>query len=313
MGLFGKKKKQESSISNYLDGYSTHKSLAAKITELFGGYSANNDDIYEELLALLIGADIGVEAAEKMMDELKERVNEKFMRSAERITDELCDIIIERYKDKNLLEIKEHTNKLIMMVGVNGAGKTTTISKLVNYFKSEGKTVGLIAADTFRAGAVDQLQRWADRLSVHCITGKENADPASVLVDGCRYYKEHPVDIIIADTAGRLQNKANLMKELEKMVKVTKRELTSNDLDIWLTIDATTGQNGLSQAEMFIESSKVTGVVLTKMDGTSKGGIVLSINDKYKLPVAFMTYGENIEAISPFEIESYARMLIKGN
>ncbi len=312
MGLFGKKKK-ESSISNYLDGYSTHKSLAVKITELFGGYSANNDDIYEELLALLIGADIGVEAAEKIMDELKERVNEKFMRSAERITDELCDIIIERYKDKNIIDIKEHTNKLIMMVGVNGAGKTTTISKLINHFKSEGKTVGLIAADTFRAGAIDQLQRWADRLNVHCVSGKENADPASVLVDGCRYYKENPVDIIIADTAGRLQNKTNLMKELEKMVKVTKRELATNDLDIWLTIDATTGQNGLSQAEMFIESSKVTGVVLTKMDGTSKGGIVLSINDKYNLPVVFMTYGENIEAISQFTIEDYARMLIKGN
>ncbi len=311
MGLFSKKK--ESSITSYLDGYSKSKSLAAKITELFGGYSANNDDIYEELLALLIGADVGVEASEKLMDALKERVNENFMRNPRQIIDALCDIIIENYKDKNIHEVSQHENKLIMMVGVNGAGKTTTISKIANYYLQQGKKVGLIAADTFRAGAVDQLQRWADRLQIHCVTGKENADPASVLVDGCRYYKENPVDIILADTAGRLQNKANLMRELEKMVKVTSRELNTKDLDIWLVVDATTGQNGLSQAEMFIESSKVNAVVLTKMDGTSKGGIVLSINDKYNLPVQFMTFGENIEAIEAFDVEDYVNMLIKGS
>lgn len=313
MGLFSRKEKKQSSISNYLDGYSTHKSLAVKITELFGGYSTNHDDIYQDLLALLISADIGVVASEKIMDELKEKVNENFLRSSDRIIQQLCEIIVERYKDKNDFQLEIHQNKMIMMVGVNGAGKTTTISKLVHHFQKEGKTVGLIAADTFRAGAVDQLNRWAQRLQVPCITGKENADPTSVLVDGVRYYKQNPVDIIIADTAGRLQNKVNLMKELEKMVKVTKRELQDEAIEIFLTIDATTGQNGLSQAEMFIESSKVTGVILTKMDGTSKGGIVLSINDQYHLPVVYMTFGENIEAIAPFDIEQYVSMLIMGN
>lgn len=310
MSLFKNKKK--SNISKYLDSYKTNKSLAVKITELLGGYTDYHDDIYEELLILLIEADVGVEASEKMIDQLKILVNERFVRKAKDVIDLLIEIMIENYKDKNILEIDHHQNKFIMMVGVNGSGKTTSISKISKFYLDKGLKVGLIAADTFRAGAVNQLKKWAERLEIHCITGKENADPASVLVDGCRYYLENPVDIIIADTAGRLQNKTNLMKELEKMVKVTKRTLKTNNLDIWLTIDATTGQNGLSQAEVFIETSKVNAVVLTKMDGTSKGGIVLSINDKYNLPVKFMTFGESMNAIEEFNIENYVNTLIKG-
>ncbi|HPX32737.1 MAG TPA: signal recognition particle-docking protein FtsY [Erysipelotrichaceae bacterium] len=310
MSLFKNKKK--SNISKYLDSYKTNKSLAVKITELLGGYTDYHDDIYEELLILLIEADVGVEASEKMIDQLKILVNERFVRKAKDVIDLLIEIMIENYKDKNILEIDHHQNKFIMMVGVNGSGKTTSISKISKFYLDKDLKVGLIAADTFRAGAVNQLKKWAERLEIHCITGKENADPASVLVDGCRYYLENPVDIIIADTAGRLQNKTNLMKELEKMVKVTKRTLKTDNLDIWLTIDATTGQNGLSQAEVFIESSKVNAVVLTKMDGTSKGGIVLSINDKYNLPVKFMTFGESMNAIEEFNIENYVNTLIKG-
>lgn len=309
MKIFNKKKK--SNISKYLDGYKT-KSLAVKITELLGGYTDYHDDIYEELLILLIEADVGVEASEKMIDQLKVKVNELFIRKPIDVINQLIEIMIENYKDKNIFEVDQHKNKFIMMVGVNGSGKTTSISKISKYYLDQGLTVGLIAADTFRAGAVEQLEKWAQRLGIHCITGKENADPASVLVDGCRYYLENPVDIIIADTAGRLQNKTNLMKELEKMVRVTKRTLNTKDLDIWLTIDATTGQNGLSQAEVFIETSKVNAVVLTKMDGTSKGGIVLSINDKYNLPVKFMTFGEKMDAIEEFDIENYVNTLIKG-
>lgn len=310
MKLFSKKK--TSNISKYLDGYKP-KSLAVRITELLGGYTDTHDDIYEDLLILLIEADVGVEASEKMIDQLKVRVNEMFIRKPIEVIDQLIEIMIDNYKDKNILEIDQHQNKFIMMVGVNGSGKTTSISKISKYYLDKGLTVGLIAADTFRAGAVDQLKKWADRLGIHCITGKEKADPSSVLVDGCRYYMENPVDIIIADTAGRLQNKANLMKELEKMVRVTKKTLKTKDLDIWLTVDATTGQNGLSQAEVFIETSKVNAVVLTKMDGTSKGGIVLSINDKYNLPVKFITYGEKMDAIMEFEIEKYVNALIKGD
>ena len=307
MSLFNKK---ESKLSNYLDGYKkTNKSLAVKITELLGGYSANNDDIYEELLVLLISSDISVDNAEKIMDQLKERVNEQFVKNPKTISYMLADILKENYKDYQKLSIEKDKNKLIMMVGVNGSGKTTTISKLANYYIKHGFTVGLIGADTFRAGAVSQLEAWAQKLNVKCISGKEKADPSSVLVDGIRYFNDNPVDIIIADTAGRLQNKNNLMNELKKMVKVTTRELNGRDLDIYLTIDATTGQNGLSQAEAFIEGAKVNAVILTKMDGTSKGGIVLSINDKYNLPVKFITYGEQIDDICQFDINQY----IDGN
>lgn len=311
MGLFNKKK--ESAFSNYLDGYQkNNKSLASKITALFGGYSANNDDIYEELLVLLISADVGVEAAEKIMDELREKVNENFLKNSQDIIDELADIIIKKYSCYQPLPNEFEKNHLIMMVGVNGSGKTTSISKIADYYLKKNYSVGLIAADTFRAGAVDQLKMWANRLNINCISGKEGADPSSVLVDGIRYFKENPVDIIIADTAGRLQNKNNLMKELEKMVRVTKRESGKDKLDIWLTIDSTTGQNGLSQAEVFIQSADVNSVVLTKMDGTSKGGIVLSINDKYKLSVKFITFGENIDAIKEFNINDYVNFLIRG-
>ena len=310
MSLFNKK---ESKLSNYLDGYKkNNKSLAVKITELLGGYSANNDDIYEELLVLLISSDISVDNAEKIMDQLKERVNEQFVKNPKTISYMLADILKENYKDYQKLSIEKDKNKLIMMVGVNGSGKTTTISKLANYYIKHGFTVGLIGADTFRAGAVSQLEAWAQKLNVKCISGKEKADPSSVLVDGIRYFNDNPVDIIIADTAGRLQNKNNLMNELKKMVKVTTRELNGRDLDIYLTIDATTGQNGLSQAEAFIEGAKVNAVILTKMDGTSKGGIVLSINDKYNLPVKFITYGEQIDDICQFYINQYIDGFIIG-
>ena len=310
MSLFNKK---ESKLSNYLDGYKkNNKSLAVKITELLGGYSANNDDIYEELLVLLISSDISVDNAEKIMDQLKERVNEQFVKNPKTISYMLADILKENYKDYQKLSIEKDKNKLIMMVGVNGSGKTTTIYKLANYYIKHGFTVGLIGADTFRAGAVSQLEAWAQKLNVKCISGKEKADPSSVLVDGIRYFNDNPVDIIIADTAGRLQNKNNLMNELKKMVKVTTRELNGRDLDIYLTIDATTGQNGLSQAEAFIEDAKVNAVILTKMDGTSKGGIVLSINDKYNLPVKFITYGEQIDDICQFDINQYIDGFIIG-
>ena len=310
MSLFNKK---ESKLSNYLDGYKkNNKSLAVKITELLGGYSANNDDIYEELLVLLISSDISVDNAEKIMDQLKERVNEQFVKNPKTISYMLADILKENYKDYQKLSIEKDKNKLIMMVGVNGSGKTTTISKLANYYIKHGFTVGLIGAYTFRAGAVSQLEAWAQKLNVKCISGKEKADPSSVLVDGIRYFNDNPVDIIIADTAGRLQNKNNLMNELKKMVKVTTRELNGRDLDIYLTIDATTGQNGLSQAEAFIEGAKVNAVILTKMDGTSKGGIVLSINDKYNLPVKFITYGEQIDDICQFDINQYIDGFIIG-
>ncbi len=283
------------------------QSLSSKIINLLGGTITNLDELYENLLVYLIQADFGVETSEEIVDQLKEEVLNEFAPTKKFVLDTLARLLIEQYEDKPLV-----SEEFIMFVGVNGSGKTTTISKLANYYLQQGKTVGLIAADTFRAGAVSQLQKWADRLNIHCVCGKENADPSSVLVDGCRYYKEHPVDVVLADTAGRLQNKANLMKELQKMVRVTKRELGVDKFEILLVLDSTIGQNSLFQAEAFLESSDVTGVVLTKMDGTSKGGVVIPINKKFKLPVRYMTFGENIEAIEEFDIESYVNALIKG-
>ncbi|MBQ1878531.1 MAG: signal recognition particle-docking protein FtsY, partial [Erysipelotrichaceae bacterium] len=283
MGLFSKKEKNErrdSKLNDYFEGYTKkNKSLSTAITKLFGGYTALNDDLLEDLLVTLIEADVGVLTSEKIIDELKNRIRDNLISSKEAAMEELITIMEEIYDEKSEkpLNLDHEKNNLIMMVGVNGSGKTTTISKLARYYMKKGKTVGLIAGDTFRAGAVAQLVRWAERLNIHCVTGKENADPASVMVDGCRYYKENPVDIIIADTAGRLQNKNNLMQELAKMKRVTTREIEGAPHEIWLTIDATTGQNGLSQAELFLKATEVTGVVLTKMDGTSRGGIVMAI------------------------------------
>ncbi len=319
MGLFGKKKenytpRSDSTLNRYLEGYNkTNNSLSSKLTALFGGVTAIDDELLEKLLVVLIEADVGVVTSETIIERLKDRIAQNFLTRKDQCLDALLSVMNDIYQPEKIreLDFKKGETNMIMMVGVNGSGKTTSISKLANYYLKQGYTVGLIAADTFRAGAVDQLQRWADRLSIHCVVGKENADPASVMVDGCRYYKENPVDIIIADTAGRLQNKSNLMKELAKMKRVTDREIPGAPQEIWLTIDATTGQNGLSQASQFIEATNITGVILTKMDGTSKGGIVLAIKDQYNLPVRFITYGEDIESITEFWLEGYLKTVIE--
>ncbi|MBR0385035.1 MAG: signal recognition particle-docking protein FtsY [Erysipelotrichaceae bacterium] len=316
MALFGKKKEKKNSISSYLDGYNkTNNSLSRRITSLFGGTDVIDDDTLEELLVILIEADVGVTTSEKIIEQLKYRINNEFLKTREQCLRALKEVMSEIYHEDDVTDLtfEKGNTKVIMMVGVNGSGKTTTISKLANYYLNQGLTVGLIAADTFRAGAVEQLQRWADRLGITCVKGRENADPASVMVDGCRYFKENPVDIIIADTAGRLQNKTNLMAELTKMKKVTGRELEGAPHEIWLTIDSTTGQNGLSQASQFIEATNITGVILTKMDGTSRGGIVLAIRDQYHLPVRYITYGEDIESITEFWLPGYLDTLIEGN
>ncbi len=314
MGLF-KKKKEERKVNTYLDGYKkTTKTFADRLNDLFGGFQGIDDELLEDLLVVLIEADVGVTTSERIIEKLKDKINEEFLTKKNECIEALIQVMQEVYgqDEEEPIHLDHQDTKLIMMVGVNGSGKTTTISKLARLYMDKGYSVGLIAADTFRAGAVDQLARWADRLNIHCVTGKENADPSSVLVDGCRYFKENHVDVIIADTAGRLQNKNNLMKELTKMTKVTGREMEDAPHEIWLTIDSTTGQNGLSQAALFIEATKITGVILTKMDGTSKGGIVLAIKDQYGLPVKYITYGEDITSITEFYLEGYLRTVIEG-
>ena len=319
MGLFSKKKKDEtprkdSTLNRYLEGYNkTSKSFSARLTELFGGTRPIDDELLEDLLVVLIEADVGVTTSEKIIEKLKEKIVEEMLRNKDECIDALIEVMKEVYDESSVPELtfEKGDTKVIMMVGVNGSGKTTTISKLANLYMSQGLSVGLIAADTFRAGAVDQLVRWAEKLGIHCVTGKENADPASVMVDGCRYYKENHVDVILADTAGRLQNKKNLMAELAKMKKVTAREIANAPHEVWLVIDSTTGQNGLSQASQFVEATNITGVILTKMDGTSKGGIVLAIKDQYKLPVRYITYGEDITSITEFWLEGYLKTVIQ--
>ena len=202
--------------------------------------------------------------------------------------------------------------KMGVLVGHPGSGKTTTCAKLTKLYQSQGKKVGVVAADTFRAGAIEQLARWADKLGVPCIKGRENGDPSSVLVDGCRYAKEHNLDILLCDTAGRLQNKVNLMNELAKMRKVIGREIEGAPHHVWLVLDSTTGQNGLSQAKIFQEVTDVTGIILTKMDGTAKGGIVLAIKDVLHIPVYYLGLGEREDDLKPFDLDLYLYSISEG-
>ena len=201
---------------------------------------------------------------------------------------------------------------MIFLEGVNGSGKTTTAAKLTAKYQAEGKKVALVAADTFRAGAINQLDTWAERLNVPCIKGRENGDPSAAIVDGCRYAKENNIDVLLCDTAGRLQNKAGLMAELGKMNRVAGREIPGAPHNTWLVLDATTGQNGLRQAELFDAATDLSGIILTKMDGTAKGGIVIGIKQKLHLPVLFIGLGEKKEDLRPFDLDSYLYSISQG-
>lgn len=316
MGLFDLlKKKSESNKDQgkYLSGFAkTNNALGKKLKFITENKTENKDDFVEQLMVTLIEADIGYKTAEKICDKFyNECQNYKYLFSKDLIdilTKILNDIYLEK-EDDNIIYNQNGTT-VILMVGVNGSGKTSTCAKLVNKYLKENKTVALVAADTFRAGATEQLQSWANKLSVHCITGKENQDPSSVLVDGCRYAKENNIDILICDTAGRLQNKINLMNELEKMSKVVSKEIEGAPHNTWLVLDSNTGQNGLSQAELFNEITKLNGIILTKLDGTSKGGIVIAIKNITGVPVRFITFGEGIEEISEFDLNTYLYSII---
>lgn len=263
-------------------------------------------------MILLLESDVGIHTAQKIIDRFeKEGKNIKKYDSME---DYLISILYDFYDPEldDPIRFKENGPTVILMVGVNGSGKTTTSAKLIEYFKNEGKSVAVAAADTFRAGAIDQINTWAERLNVPCIKGKQGQDPSSVLVDACRYAKDHEIDILIADTAGRLQNKKNLMKELSKMNRVVQKEIEGAPQEVWLVLDATTGQNGIMQAQEFMEATNVSGIVLTKMDGTAKGGIVMAIRDQLELPVRFLGLGEKPEDLKEFDLNSYLIGITKG-
>ena len=292
----------------------TRKEFVSKLNLLGIKYTKIDDEYFEELEQLLIMADIGVNTVMNSMDRLKSRAKSEHITDTktlnEVIIDELFIIYVEGESLTDKIKVAESGPTVILMVGVNGVGKTTTIGKLANKYNEEGKKVMLIAADTFRAGAVEQLKVWANRTN-SLFYGKENTDPAGVIYDGLELAKKEAADIVLIDTAGRLQNKVNLMKELEKMNKVIAKIIPNAPHETLLVIDATTGQNGIMQAKSFKEITNITGIVLTKLDGTAKGGIVLAIKEDVKIHVKFIGLGEGINDLKPFDIESYIYGLFK--
>lgn len=316
MAFFDKIKntfKKNKDKDKYLSGLSkSRKTFGERIRTLSNNFHGVTDELLEEIMIILLESDVGIHTAQKICDEFESRAKE--IKNYNSMEDYLISILYDIYDPEADagVNINDEGPTVIMMVGVNGSGKTTTTAKLIRRFQDEGKTVAIAAADTFRAGAVEQLGVWADRLGVECIQGKPNCDPASVVVDGCRYANEHNLDYLIVDTAGRLQNKTNLMRELNKMGRVAFREIEGAPQEIWLVIDATTGQNGISQAKEFMEVTPVSGVILTKMDGTAKGGVVLAIRDQLGLPVRYLGLGETPEDLQPFDINSYLMGIIKG-
>lgn len=320
MGLFNKfkeifKKEDKKDIELYDKGLEkTRKEFVSNLSFLGHKYTKVNDEYFDELESILIKADIGVNTTYKFLDKLKKRVKEEKIEDAsvlrEIIIDELFMIYVDGDSLTDKINIQKEGPTVILMVGVNGVGKTTTIGKLANIYHNQGHKVMLIGADTFRAGAVPQLEEWAKRTN-SCFCGKENVDPSSVIYDGLEKALKENCDLILIDTAGRLQNKVNLMNELEKVNKVIGKIIPNAPHETLLAIDATTGQNGISQAESFKEITNITGIVLTKLDGTAKGGIVLAIKEEVKLPVKFIGLGEGINDLKSFDIEEYIYGLLK--
>lgn len=297
----------------YLSGLDrSKKSFGDRMRALSNNFHGIDDDLLEQIMVILLESDVGIHTAQKIVDAFES--NGKHVKEYDSMLDYLVSILYDFYDESNDEPIKmnEEGPTVILMVGVNGSGKTTTSAKLIQYYKEQGKKVAVAAADTFRAGAIDQIDTWATRLGVHCVKGKMNQDPSSVLVDACRYAKENDIDILICDTAGRLQNKTNLMNELSKMHRVVQREIEGAPQEVWLVLDATTGQNGISQAKVFLEATDVTGIVLTKMDGTAKGGVVLAIRDLLHLPVRFLGLGEKPADLRSFDINAFLMGITKG-
>ncbi len=288
----------------------TRETLKGAVDNVFVAFSKIDDDLYDELEETLIMADLGGETAMEIVDELRERVKSKRINEPEEAKNELYALIGEILEGDSSLNLSGKPS-VIMVIGVNGVGKTTSIGKITSMLKSNGKNVLLAAADTFRAAAIDQLGIWAERSNVPMIRHEEGSDPASVVFDACRAAKSRGADVLICDTAGRLHNKKNLMDELEKIYRVIRRELPESSLEVLLVLDATTGQNAVNQAEMFKETADITGIVLTKLDGTAKGGIVINIKKKLDIPVKFVGVGEGIDDLQNFDPESFAKALFQ--
>ncbi|WP_270171915.1 signal recognition particle-docking protein FtsY [Paenibacillus sp. SYP-B4298] len=292
----------------------TRTALVEKVEELILRRRKIDEDFYEELEEILIGADVGVTTVMKLIDDLRAEVKKRKIEDATELQPVLSEKLVELLRgDENPgLIMAESGMTVILFVGVNGVGKTTTIGKLAHRFKSEGKKVLLAAGDTFRAGAIEQLEVWGQRVGVDVIKQQAGSDPAAVMYDAVQAAKQRGVDVLLCDTAGRLQNKTNLMEELNKIFRVIQREVPTAPHEVLMVLDATTGQNALSQARLFGEKSGVTGLVLTKLDGTAKGGIVIAIRNELNLPVKFVGLGEKMTDLQEFDADQFVHALFAG-
>lgn len=290
----------------------TKNAILHRTDALFRALSGEiDDDFYEELEEILILADFGAETADEIIESLRERVTEERILSGEEAKKALRDILIDLLQ-KDGLDLKLSTTPAsVLVIGVNGVGKTTSIAKIANFLKGQGKTVLLAAGDTFRAAAREQLGIWADRIGVDMISQGDGADPAAVVFDAAAAAKKRNADVLIVDTAGRLHNKKNLMDELHKISRVLDRELPGCDREVLLVLDATTGQNAVSQAKEFSRSAGITGLILTKLDGTAKGGIVFSLKKELGIPVKFVGVGEGVDDLRPFDPEDFVHALFE--
>lgn len=318
MGLFNNIKnifKKDNNTDIYDKGLEkTRVEFTSKLGKLSKKYKQITEEYFDELEELLVMADIGVNTVMKFMDRLKSRVNKENITDTDMLKEVIIDELFIIYVNDDILTNKINYNKngptVILFVGVNGVGKTTSIAKLAYKLKKDNKKVMLVAGDTFRAGAIEQLEEWSKRVDCPVITS-ESKDPSAVIYDGLNLAKKDNYDVVLIDTAGRLQNKVNLMKELEKINKVIGNIIPNAPQETLLVIDATTGQNGISQAKNFKEITNITGIILTKLDGTAKGGIVLAIKEEVNIPVKFVGLGEKMEDLIPFDIENYIYGLFK--
>lgn len=315
MSFFKKLKEKMSQQTNsvtdkFKDGLAkTRSNFSDKVNDLVSRYRKVDEDFFEELEEILIGADVGFETVMELIDELKTEVKKRNIQDPREVQAVISEKLVSIYQggeeETSAINVQQVGLTVILFVGVNGVGKTTTIGKLAHRYKSEGKKVVLAAGDTFRAGAIEQLEVWGERAAVDVIKQAAGSDPAAVMYDAVQAAKSRNADILLCDTAGRLQNKVNLMNELEKVKRVIEREIPGAPHEVLLVLDATTGQNALIQAKTFKEATNVSGIVLTKLDGTAKGGIVLAIRKELQIPVKLVGLGEKMDDLQNFDAEKY--------
>ncbi len=286
----------------------TKEAFTERVDAVFASFRKVDEELMEELEEALISADVGVSTSLEIIDKLRTAAKTKNISDSELLKDELKSIIIEMLKKSEDAQ-KADGMQIIFVIGVNGVGKTTSIGKLAYKFKAEGKNVLLAAADTFRAGAIDQLQVWADRCDVPLIKQNEGSDPAAVVYDALSAAAIRKPDVLIVDTAGRLHNKKNLMEELKKMLRIAEKQAPGASRDVYLVLDASTGQNALSQSKLFGEVGEITGIILTKLDGTAKGGVIIAISNEQNIPVKYIGLGESIDSMQDFSADEFANAL----